>query len=85
MILNKEQVEEFSKEQCEKELKRFERTYPLNRELKKLTPELFDQVDTIADTLLWLEDRIKSLDLGEKLSKANDARWGRVAELPQAE
>jgi hypothetical protein len=56
----------------------------LNKELKKLTPEVFDQVEAIANTLLWLEDRIKNLDLSEKLSKANDARWGRVAELPQA-
>jgi hypothetical protein len=83
-MINKEQIDALSKEQCEKELKRFERTYPLNKELKKLTPEVFDQVEAIANTLLWLEDRIKNLDLSEKLSKANDARWGRVAELPQA-
>ena len=84
-MINKEQIETLSKEQCEKELKRFERTYPLNKELKKLTPELFDQVDQIANTLCYLQDRIAYLHQMQNLEKANAARWGRVAELPQAD
>ena len=75
MILTKEQVAELTEEECEKHLKKLAKAYPLE---KPITAELWPQVDDIANTLLWLEDRIKSLDISEKLSKANDARWGRA-------
>ena len=75
MILTKEQVAELTEEECQKHLKKLAKAYPLE---KPITAELWPQVDDIANTLLWLEDRIKSLDLSEKLSKANDARWGRA-------
>ena len=75
MILTKEQVAELTEEECEKHLKKLAKAYALE---KPITAELWPQVDDIANTLLWLEDRIKSLDLSEKLSKANDARWGRA-------
>jgi hypothetical protein len=78
MILSKEQVAELTEEECEKHLKKLAKAYPLDKELSLLDKAIFDQVDEIANTLLWLEDRIKSLDISEKLSKANDARWGRT-------
>jgi nicotinate-nucleotide pyrophosphorylase len=75
MILNKEQVELLTDVECEQHLKKLAKAYPLDKELALLDKATFDQVDEIANTLLWLEDRIKSLDISEKLTKANLARW----------
>jgi hypothetical protein len=51
------------------------KTYALE---KPITAELWTEVDDIANTLLWLEDRIKALDISEKLTNANNARWGKT-------
>ena len=75
MLLSKEQVAEFTEEECQKHLKKLAKAYPLE---KPITPELWPQVDDIANTLLYLEDRIKSLDISEKLTNANNARWGKT-------
>ena len=75
MLLTKEQVAEFTEEECQKHLKKLAKSYPLE---KPITAELWPQVDDIANTLLYLEDRIKSLDISEKLTNANNARWGKV-------
>lgn len=78
MILTREQVDALTIEECESALKRLERKFPINREITKLTPEVYDQVDAIAETLLYLEDRIKSIDLTEKLAIANAIRWKKI-------
>jgi hypothetical protein len=75
MLLSKEQVAELTEEQCEKHLKLLAKTYALE---KPITAELWPQVDDIANTLLWLEDRIRALDISEKLTNANNARWGKT-------
>ena len=82
MILNKEQVDIFTEKECQTHLKKLAKAYPLE---SPITDKLWPQIDLIVNSFLYLEDRIKSLDISEKLSKANDARWGRVAELPQAD
>ena len=75
MFLTKEQVAEFTEEECQKHLKKLAKAYPLE---KPITAELWPLVDDIANTLLYLEDRIKSLDISEKLTNANNARWGKT-------
>jgi hypothetical protein len=77
VILTHEQIAALDEAECKHALKKLTRTYAIE---KPITSQTWAQVDVIANTLLWLEDRIKSLDISEKLSKANDARWGRVAE-----
>lgn len=72
MLLTKEQIAELTEEQCQKQLKKLAKAYPLE---KPITAELWPMVDEVANTLLYLEDRIKNLDLSEKLANANKARW----------
>ena len=77
MTLNKEQVELMTAEDCSKHLKQLEKTYPLDKPLSKLSPELFAQVDDIANTLLWLEDRLRYCNQSEIAINANKVRYGR--------
>lgn len=63
MILTKEQIEQLDYAACQKALRRLARTYKLDRGIQEyLTPELWDQLDDIVNTLLWLEDRIKQFE-----------------------
>jgi hypothetical protein len=78
MILNKEQVELMTAEECQKHLKLLEKTYPLDKSLSLLTPELFDQVDSIANTLLWLDERIRYCQASDNAIQANKVRYGRA-------
>ena len=78
MTLNKEQVDLMTAEECQKHLKLLEKTYPLDKSLSLLTPELFQQVDSIANTLLWIEDRIRYLTQSENAIQANKVRYGRA-------
>jgi hypothetical protein len=72
MTLNREQIQAMTKIEAEKYLKKFERHYPLNKELHLLPNkhELWDEMDSIVNTLLWLEDHIYKLNLGEIMSAA---------------
>ena len=73
MILNKEQVELMTGEQCQNHLKLFTKTYPLE---KTIDQELWPQVDSIANTLIWLEDHIQYCKLRDTAIQTNKIRWG---------
>jgi len=77
MILTREQVELMTSEECSKHLKLLDKKYPLEESLHRLTPELFQQVDSIANTLLYLEDRIRYCQQSENAVQANKIRYGR--------
>jgi hypothetical protein len=77
MTLTQEQVEAMTAEQCQKHLKLLDKTYPMDTALSLLSPELFAQVDSIANTLLWLEDRIRYCQASDNAIQANKIRYGR--------
>ena len=77
MTLTKEQVEAMTSEQCQKHLKLLDKTYEMDKPLIQLTPEEFAQVDDIANTLLWLEDRIRYIQASDNAIQANKIRYGR--------
>jgi hypothetical protein len=74
MILDKLQVEAMTAEQCQKHLKLLAKTYQLE---KPITAEIWPLVDSIANTLLWLEDRIRYCNQSEIAVQANKVRYGR--------
>jgi hypothetical protein len=78
MILNKEQVDLMTAEQCQKHLKLLDKSFPMDKTLGLLTPELFAQVDDIANTLLYLEDRIRYCQASDNAIQANKVRYGRA-------
>ena len=73
MTLTKEQVELMTAEECSKHLKLLAKTYPLE---KPITEELWPHVDSIANSLLYLEDRIRYLQQSDNAIQANKTRWG---------
>jgi hypothetical protein len=77
MILHKEQVELMTSAECQKHLKLLDKTYEMDKPLIQLTPEEFAQVDDIANTLLWLEDRIRYIQASDNAIQANKIRYGR--------
>jgi len=78
MILHKEQVDQMTTEQCQEHINLLDKKFPMTKALSKLTPEQFAQIDDMANTLLYLEDRIKAFEVAETVKRANDARWGRT-------
>ena len=78
MFLTLEQASEMSREDCELHLKKLARKYNLNKPITECWTEVWPILDDITNTLLYLEDRIKSFELAETMKKANDARWGRT-------
>ena len=58
MILTYEQVQELNYKQCKAAVKQLNADYDLDLPLMKMTAEQFAQVDDIANTLLYLTDRI---------------------------
>ena len=73
MLLNKEQIELMTGEQCQKHLKLFTKTYSLE---KTIDQELWPQVDSIANTLLWLEEHIIYCRQRDTAIETNKIRWG---------
>jgi len=78
MILNKEQVEVMTAEECQKHLKLLDKSFPMDKTLGLLSPEQFEQVDSIANTLLYLEDRIRYIQASDNAILANKTRDGRA-------
>jgi hypothetical protein len=76
MTLTKEQVDAMTAAECQKHLKLLDKTYPMDKSLGLLTPELFAQVDDVANTLLYLEDRIRYCQASDNAIQANKTRWG---------
>jgi hypothetical protein len=58
MILTKEQVEVMDLKEVNRSLKQLAKTYQLDKPIELwMTPELFEQMDAIVNTLAYLEDR----------------------------
>lgn len=58
MNLTKEQVEQMEAKEVDKQLRLLAKTYKLDKPLSEwMTPELWDQLDNIINTLAYLEDR----------------------------
>ena len=54
----KEQIELMEEPEVTKQLKALSKTYKLDKPIHEwMTPELWDQLDDIANTLIYLEDR----------------------------
>jgi hypothetical protein len=75
MFLTKEQVELLTLEQCTSALDNLIKTYPLDQDVRS---EIWPLVDDIANTLLYLEDRVRYLQQSEVAINANKARYGRI-------
>ena len=71
-MLTKEQIAELTEEQCQKQLKKLAKAYALD---KPITAEVWPMVDEVANTLLYLEDRIKHLGQLDNIAAAGQARW----------
>ncbi len=78
MFLTAEEVDTFTKEQCETHIKKLAKTYNLNKPITECWTEVWDDLDNITNTLLYLEDKIARFEQLANLEKANDARWGRT-------
>jgi hypothetical protein len=76
-ILSKEQVNELTYKQCKSAMKLLNKTYRMDTPIQEISDEEWNLCDSIANTLLWLEDRIKqfedpripSMDPGELVVK----------------
>jgi hypothetical protein len=77
MILHKEQVDLMTAEQCQKHLKLLDKRFPMDKYLGLLSPEQFEQVDGVANTMLYLEDRIRYIQASDNAINANKVRYGR--------
>jgi uncharacterized coiled-coil protein SlyX len=75
MILHKEQVDQMTTEQCQAHINLLDKKFPMTKALSKLTPEQFAQIDDMANTLLYLEDRMRYIQQSETAIAANKARW----------
>ena len=73
MILHKEQVEQLDAEGVESALKQFHKAYKVE---KPITPAVWANIDDIANTLLYLEDREVYLRASAQAIEANKSRWG---------
>ena len=81
MFLTAEQVEVMTLDECELHLKNLTLRYNIDLPLIESIQgdrELWNHCDTIADTLLYLEDKIVHSKQVDNLKKANDIRWGKV-------
>jgi hypothetical protein len=77
MTLTKEQVDLMTSVECQKHLKLLDKSFPMDKSLGLLSPEQFDQVDGVANTLLYLEDRIRYIQASDNAINANKIRYGR--------
>jgi hypothetical protein len=58
MMLTREQVEVMELPEVDRNLRKLAKTYKLDKPLHEyMTPELWDQLDDIINTLAYLEDR----------------------------
>ena len=62
-LLEQIEIDALTEEECESQLKLLAKTYKLDKSIQEyFTPELWDQLDDIVNTLIWLEDRIQVLN-----------------------
>jgi hypothetical protein len=68
-FLTKEQVDTLTQAQAEKALKLLTKTYKLDAPLQTyMTPELWECLDDIVNTLIFLEDRIAYVKMVDHLN-----------------
>ena len=70
IILSKEQVEQMDTDACEQALVELDKKYRLD---KLWHPKDWPFIDDITNTLLYLEDRIKSIKASETATEARYA------------
>ena len=75
MFLTHQQAEELTLTEAKQHLKLLTKTYDLNKSIRILDPSVWPDLDAIADTLLYLEDRIHRLEVSETLSESSTLRW----------
>ena len=74
-FLTLEQVKLLDHSECQKRLKALTKQYDLDLPLTKCWQEVWPDLDQIVDTLLYLEDHIKHLELSEQMTRTMTARW----------
>ena len=62
LFLTKEQVQDFTHEQCKLHLDKITHAYNIHRPLHEWFDEIWPVVDPVVDTLLYLEDRMGYLE-----------------------
>jgi hypothetical protein len=62
LFLTKEQVQEFTHQQCSSHLKLLMENYNIHRPLHEWQDEIWPVLDPVVDTLLYLEDRMGYLE-----------------------
>jgi hypothetical protein len=62
MFLTKEQVEELNYKQCVQQMKLITKTYNLEKPLTECWTEVWPVLDELANTILYLEDRITKFE-----------------------
>ena len=72
MILTKEQVEVMDLKEVNRNLKQLAKTYQLDKPIELwMTPELFEQMDDIVNTLAYLEDRKQWIEQYQRPNNEN--------------
>lgn len=72
MMLTKEQVDAMELDEVNKNLRKLARTYKLDKPIQEyMTPELWDNLDDICNTLCYLEDRRAWLEQYDHLRGEN--------------
>ena len=84
-LLNKPQVDLLTLEQAETALRELGQVYNLDKPFKQyMTPELWASMDDIVNTLLYLEDRIKYVQMVDHLN-SNNPKMKKVPKYIDAE
>lgn len=73
MIHTKEQIDLMTQEEAEEHLQVLEASNILDKPLNKLAKKYWDQMDDIANTYLWLQDRIAEIKLSDQMRAARYA------------
>ena len=81
-FLTREQVYSLDHAECTDQLKLLTSTYALDKPITEIWEQVWDDLDSITNMILYLEDRISQLELSETLSKANAIRWNKEKESP---
>jgi hypothetical protein len=67
-FLTKEEIDQFTTEQAENQLKKLALTYKLEKPLNECFVEVWGDLDRIVNNLLWLEDRIAKIKVVDHLN-----------------
>jgi hypothetical protein len=67
-LLEKEDIDQFTQEQAEKQLSKLTKTYNLEAPLTECFQQVWGDLDRIVNNLLWLEDRITKIKNVEHLN-----------------